>query len=391
MPSGPVTPPSSEPELGLRRHLALVQTLNGDDYGSGATVSAIGADSAARLLAARFAQADSQGIQQLVGEIAMAGAGFDEQPLESHSPSAPGPGISGGTGAGADPPLWGFDQGLDLDLDAEEIAAALTSVPERAAATRLPALRPPAFVALLVKHLLQALSQTTQLRFGNAGGEREAAADLDVDSQPSGVTGAPGGSGEEAGPSGPRAEAGPSRRWDDVNSGDYEQTRVHDFVGLVLSKLARRGHARLAARALWRSIRQHVAVRPAAGGGGGAVAGSEGEYPAPAFGVPGSLGPAGIGLAGVTDPAAAEKLTEALLLEMVAARAGDAEGEAVLGALFGGAAWARSDVRCRCHPLIQSRARHTTAAYGPVQMLPATCAQWPPGSGAVLWFCLIGY
>ena len=70
------------------------------------------------------------------------------------------------------------------------------------------------------------------------------------------------------------------------------------------------------------------------------------EVPSPAFGVPGSLGPAGVALAGVADPAAAEKLTEALLLEMVASRLSTAEGVAVLGALFGGAAWARSDIRC---------------------------------------------
>lgn len=310
--------------LRLRRHLALVQPLHGDDYGGGATVSAIAADTAARLLGARFGQAASHGIQQLVEQVASAGNGVRE-----------------GLEAVAEPSSWGLDQGLDLDLDldVEEIAAALTSVPERAAATRLPALRPPAFVALLVEHLLQAQIQVTALRTDNSGradGDRQAAAAPHIVGDASGVTGAPVEREDDAMPSG---------RWDTGNSEDNGVKEAHDFVGLVLSKLARRGHARLAAHALWRSMRPHVTARPEASGGG-AAAGGGGEHPPPTFGVPGSLGPAGVALGGVTDPAAAEKLTEALLLDMVASRVSDVEGTAVLGALFGGAAWSRSYVRC---------------------------------------------
>ena len=50
-------------------------------------------------------------------------------------------------------------------------------------------------------------------------------------------------------------------------------------------------------------------------------------------------------LASVASPAATEKLTEALLLEMAASRLPDDSLAVVLGALFGGQLWDRSDVR----------------------------------------------
>lgn len=55
---------------------------------------------------------------------------------------------------------------------------------------------------------------------------------------------------------------------------------------------------------------------------------------------------AGALFASVPSPAAMEKLTEALLHEMATSRLADDALASVMGALFAGQLWERSDVRC---------------------------------------------
>ena len=73
-------------------------------------------------------------------------------------------------------------------------------------------------------------------------------------------------------------------------------TAEASFAGLVLGKLAVRGHARLVSRALWHAMRQHVVASSGAGDrtnasdmsrSAGVVSG------AATWGAPASLGPAG--------------------------------------------------------------------------------------------------
>ncbi|CAL8463180.1 g2714 [Coccomyxa elongata] len=147
-------------------------------------VTAIAADTAAAILAERFALPGSTGVQELAATCGTSGDGKG--------------------GSSNEPPT-------------AYLASLLASVPERAASTQLPALRPPAYIPQVVQHCMRMLSDGTleplKASIGGVAAQEESA----EDSRPAGGTISTPGS----------------------------------FVGEVLARLCRRGHAQLVATSLW--------------------------------------------------------------------------------------------------------------------------------------------
>lgn len=256
-------------------------------YGASAIVTAIAADTAARLLATRFATLKSRGTQELVAEVAASvvdtrrhsenlgsGGGAASSTVVNTEDDDRGGGEESGSKKEFPEPLKkGVHQGMAAAFDMDEVAAVLASIPERAAATKLPALRPPAFIALLVEHLLEShacvdSSQKGRIHSSPTSAVHSAANTNDGrDSRP--VAHDPQSEfwTDSDIPSGSRA-AGATCQPQDAKDRIQQQGGAagQAFVGLVLSKLARRGHARIVAHALWRSMRQYVVLPPRTSG-----------------------------------------------------------------------------------------------------------------------------
>ncbi|EIE21374.1 hypothetical protein COCSUDRAFT_56593 [Coccomyxa subellipsoidea C-169] len=177
----------------LVTHLSSVAPLREALSASEASVyvTAVAADTAAAILAERFALSGSTGIQAyhlVVQELA---------------------GSSGVSSDGANGGSLGGDSTAYL-------ASLLASVPERAASTQLPALRPSAYIPQVVEHCLRAISSKQASSQAKPPAQQET------------------------------AEAN--------STGDTLVSKSAMFVGEVLARLSRRGHAQLVAAALWSTI-----------------------------------------------------------------------------------------------------------------------------------------
>ncbi|KAK9908206.1 hypothetical protein WJX75_004272 [Coccomyxa subellipsoidea] len=137
----------------LATHLSSVAPLREALSAAEASVyvTAVAADTAAAILTERFALPSSTGIQELAGSCGTSGGGANE-------------GTSGG--------------GTTAYL-----ATLLASVPERAASTQLPALRPPVYIPQVVEHCLRSVEDAAALEKLLEALLREAARDLEAGEQ----------------------------------------------------------------------------------------------------------------------------------------------------------------------------------------------------------------
>lgn len=128
-------------------HLSTVQPSSWPARGSHARVTAVSAEEAASLLAARFAAPGSSGIAGLLQHVACSAAA-----------AAPAP-AGAATAAGRDTAELAGPEAAERQE--EELAAALASIPERAASVELAALSAGQFVPAVAGSLLQQLAVLT--------------------------------------------------------------------------------------------------------------------------------------------------------------------------------------------------------------------------------------
>eukprot|EP00887_Chlorella_sp_A99_P006750 scaffold3.g6750.t1 len=253
-------------------------------------VTAVSADVAADLLAARFVAPASSGLRELLAHVRDAAA------AQARASSR-----EAGAGAAAEPTsqaAGGYPQSTD------SLAALLASLPDRAAALEAPALQPTAAVPTVVTQLISLLSEAAPAEQGCAGV----------------------GSASEGG-------------------GATNSMAAAAFVADVLGRLCRRGHAALAAAALWELL---TAPGSGAGGGSPAPRAEGGAAGAAATAVPSAAAAEAViskVVALLDDSVALERLIEAFLRQAAAA-ASDAAAVQALSALLPPATWAaRSDAR----------------------------------------------
>lgn len=146
--------------LHCRRHLAAVQPSSLPTWSGRAKVTAVSADVAASMLAARFAAPGSTGVQELVQHV--------QQPaVEAAAAQAAGAAGDSATDAAA-------ATAAAAGRQEEGLAAALASVPERAAAAEQPQLSPEVYVPFIAQQLLDLVAKQQQQ--GTPGGQAAAAA-----------------------------------------------------------------------------------------------------------------------------------------------------------------------------------------------------------------------
>ena len=264
-----------------------------------ALVTAVSADLAADFLAARLLVPGSRGLEDLLQHVVASAAVAEAGDGGSLHPAFSTPGCYQQSGEG--------------------LAALLASFPDRAASVQSPLLDPAAFVPAVVRELLTLLAAQ---------------------------------------------EAGPSRQQQPAGSSAASRTPLAatatavaaTYVGDVLVRLCRRGHASLVAATLWSLLADcragpadasHAAAVLAASETSPAAAAANGTPSTPSSPIQADIAATITSTVGaIEDPVALERLVVAFLWQAAASTAADSTALAVLRTLLPPAAWAaRADVR----------------------------------------------